>query len=106
MLARALASSIALPSRYNQAEAMVPNCVPCRDPVFCGRSGLAIRRRAFGVPIVSAVMGNPFGTGPIASLARPGGNITGLSGKLRTSRHALRRSMAARMPFMLPATRS
>jgi putative ABC transport system substrate-binding protein len=30
-------------------------------------------------PIVSAVMGDPVATGLIASLARPGGNITGLS---------------------------
>src|SRR5215470_14920669 len=31
------------------------------------------------VPIVSAVMGDPVGTGLVASLARPGGNVTGLS---------------------------
>jgi putative tryptophan/tyrosine transport system substrate-binding protein len=31
------------------------------------------------IPIVSAVMGDPVSTGLIASLARPGGNITGLS---------------------------
>jgi putative tryptophan/tyrosine transport system substrate-binding protein len=31
------------------------------------------------IPIVSAVMGDPVATGLVASLARPGGNITGLS---------------------------
>jgi ABC-type uncharacterized transport system substrate-binding protein len=31
------------------------------------------------IPIVSAVTGDPVGTGLVASLARPGGNITGLS---------------------------
>src|SRR5882672_8137354 len=31
------------------------------------------------IPIVSAVMGDPVGNGLIASLARPGGNLTGLS---------------------------
>jgi putative tryptophan/tyrosine transport system substrate-binding protein len=31
------------------------------------------------VPIVSAVMGDPVDTGLVASLARPGGNVTGLS---------------------------
>jgi putative tryptophan/tyrosine transport system substrate-binding protein len=31
------------------------------------------------IPIVSAVMGDPVGTGLVASLARPGGNVTGLS---------------------------
>jgi putative ABC transport system substrate-binding protein len=31
------------------------------------------------IPIVSAVMGDPVATGLVVSLARPGGNITGLS---------------------------
>jgi ABC-type uncharacterized transport system substrate-binding protein len=31
------------------------------------------------IPIVSAVMGDPVGTGLVASLSRPGGNVTGLS---------------------------
>jgi putative ABC transport system substrate-binding protein len=31
------------------------------------------------IPIVFAVAGNPVGTGLVASLARPGGNVTGLS---------------------------
>jgi putative tryptophan/tyrosine transport system substrate-binding protein len=31
------------------------------------------------IPIVSAIMGDPVGTGLVASLARPGGNVTGLS---------------------------
>src|SRR5215472_4885683 len=31
------------------------------------------------IPIVSAVMGDPVASGLVASLARPGGNITGLS---------------------------
>jgi ABC-type uncharacterized transport system substrate-binding protein len=31
------------------------------------------------IPIVSAVMGDPVGTSLVASLARPGGNVTGLS---------------------------
>jgi len=31
------------------------------------------------VPIVAAIMGDPIGTGLAASLARPGGNLTGLS---------------------------
>jgi putative ABC transport system substrate-binding protein len=32
------------------------------------------------IPIVMAAIGEPLGTGIVASLARPGGNVTGLSG--------------------------
>jgi putative ABC transport system substrate-binding protein len=32
------------------------------------------------IPIVMAAIGEPLGTGVVASLARPGGNVTGLSG--------------------------
>ena len=39
----------------------------------------AAKRATTDVPIVMAPSGDPVGTGPIASLARPGGNITGLS---------------------------
>ena len=34
------------------------------------------------IPIVSAIMGDPVGTGLVASLARPGGNVTGLSNQV------------------------
>ena len=40
---------------------------------------LAIKQVTSVVPIVFAVAGDPVGTGLVASLARPGGNITGLS---------------------------
>ena len=39
----------------------------------------AVRRATSDIPIVMAAAGDPVGTGLIASLARPGGNITGLS---------------------------
>jgi len=39
----------------------------------------AIRQLTTTIPIVFAVSGDPVGTGLVASLARPGGNITGLS---------------------------
>jgi ABC-type uncharacterized transport system substrate-binding protein len=42
-------------------------------PVVAAKQATAV------IPIVSAVMGDPVGTGLIASLARPGGNVTGLS---------------------------
>jgi ABC-type uncharacterized transport system substrate-binding protein len=40
---------------------------------------LAIKQVTSVVPIVFAVAGDPVGTGLVSSLARPGGNITGLS---------------------------
>jgi putative ABC transport system substrate-binding protein len=40
----------------------------------------AASRATQRIPIVMAAAGDPVGTGLIASLARPGGNITGLSG--------------------------
>jgi putative tryptophan/tyrosine transport system substrate-binding protein len=40
---------------------------------------IAAKRATAVVPIVSAVMGDPVGTGLVANLARPGSNVTGLS---------------------------
>jgi putative ABC transport system substrate-binding protein len=45
-----------------------------------GNPALAALKQATGsIPIVMAVVGDPVGSGFVASLARPGGNITGLS---------------------------
>jgi putative ABC transport system substrate-binding protein len=40
---------------------------------------LAAKRAVTGIPIVFAAAGDPVGTGLVDSLARPGGNVTGLS---------------------------
>jgi putative ABC transport system substrate-binding protein len=40
----------------------------------------AVKRETRTIPTVMAVSGDPVGTGFVASLARPGGNVTGLSG--------------------------
>jgi ABC-type uncharacterized transport system substrate-binding protein len=40
---------------------------------------LAAKQATSAIPIVFATAGDPIGTGIVASLARPGGNITGLS---------------------------
>jgi ABC-type uncharacterized transport system substrate-binding protein len=42
---------------------------------------LAAKRATSVIPIVFATAGDPVGTGIVASLARPSGNITGLSGQ-------------------------
>ena len=48
--------------------------------VTWGSEAAIIAKQATSViPIVFAAMGDPLGTGLVASLARPGGNITGLS---------------------------
>jgi putative ABC transport system substrate-binding protein len=42
-------------------------------------ASLAVKKAAPSIPLVMIAVGDPIGTGLIASLAQPGGNITGLS---------------------------
>jgi ABC-type uncharacterized transport system substrate-binding protein len=49
---------------------------------LCAASGpsvLAAKQSTSAIPIVFAVAADPLGTGLVATLARPGGNVTGLS---------------------------
>ena len=41
---------------------------------------MAVKNATATIPIVMAASGDPLGTGVVVSLARPGGNVTGLSG--------------------------
>jgi putative ABC transport system substrate-binding protein len=43
-------------------------------------ASIAAKNATATIPIVMAASGDPLGTGLVASLARPGGNVTGLSG--------------------------
>jgi putative tryptophan/tyrosine transport system substrate-binding protein len=50
------------------------------DVIVTGQSTVtALRQATSAIPIVLAIATDPIGTGTIASLARPGGNVTGLS---------------------------
>ena len=44
---------------------------------------VAAKRATSVIPIVAAAMGDPVGVGVVASLSRPGGNVTGLSNQTR-----------------------
>ena len=47
--------------------------------VSSGPPAQAAKKATTTIPIVMANVGNPVGAGLIASLARPGGNVTGLA---------------------------
>ena len=47
--------------------------------VTTGSAGIAVKQATSVIPIVFAIASDPVGSGLVASLARPGGNATGLS---------------------------
>lgn len=68
--------------RIDQLPALMAEVIALKVDVLVTYStpgALAAKNAAGNTPIVVAMMGDPIGTGLVASLARPGGNLTGLS---------------------------
>jgi putative ABC transport system substrate-binding protein len=68
--------------RYDRSAEIIAELVRLKVDVIVTHSGqnvIAAKRVTSVVPIVFAASGDPVGTGLVASLARPGGNATGLS---------------------------
>ena len=78
--------NIAVEHRYAEGVAEFPNLakelVRLKVDVIVASStpaALAANKATQTIPIVFTAVGDPVGTGVVASLARPGGNVTGLS---------------------------
>ena len=72
----------ALPANEQQVQMLVKELLALRPDVVVSQSTAptaAFRRETQNVPIVFLVVGDPIGAGFIANLARPGGNLTGLT---------------------------
>lgn len=65
--------------RYHELPAELVALKPDVIIVAFTPSVSAAKRATSTIPIVMAIAGDPVGTGLVASLARPGGNITGMS---------------------------
>ena len=66
---------------YARLPALVAELIAAKVEVLVAAgtpAGLAVKRATTTVPMVMVAVGDPVGTGLVASLARPGGNLTGL----------------------------
>ena len=66
-------------------------------------SALAAKKATTTIPIVMANAVDPVGAGLVASLARPGGNVTGLSGLEIRAKHQKARDTQGRGPQARPS---
>jgi len=67
---------------YNRFQKLVTELLAAKVEVIVTAgtpAALAVKRANTAVPLVMVAVGDPVGTGIVPSLARPGGNITGLS---------------------------
>ena len=72
----------ALPANEQQVQILVKELLALSPDVVVVQSTAptaAFRRESRNIPIVFALVGDPIGAGFIANLARPGGNLTGLT---------------------------
>src|SRR5262245_8580692 len=71
--------------RHDRAADLATELVRLKVDVIVTRGTpavLAAKHASSTIPIVMAASGDPVGTGVVASLARPGSNVTGLSGSV------------------------
>src|SRR5919197_1786162 len=68
--------------KYERFPALVAELLAARVDVIVTAgtpASLAVKKATTTVPLVMMAVGDPVGTGLVASLSRPGGNATGLS---------------------------
>ena len=66
---------------YERFPALVAELIALKSDVIVTAgtpAALAVKRATTTIPVVLAAVGDPIGTGLVKSLARPGGNLTGL----------------------------
>jgi putative ABC transport system substrate-binding protein len=67
---------------FNRVAALVAELIQLKVDVIVVETtpaALAVKRATTTVPVVMTIVSDPIGSGLVANLARPGGNITGLS---------------------------
>ena len=75
------ASTLALRRRADQFQVLAKELVALQPDVILAHStpvAAALQRESRAIPIVFVNVSDPIGSGFVASLARPGGNLTGL----------------------------